>query len=92
MRASSAAARLSPRSIRRCTCRAACTWASSPAPFTFGNPDYPLSDVPLQQMVDRAADSTYKARPARVFRFEAIQDAHRPMESNQANGKIVVRL
>ena len=37
-------------------------------------------------------DGTYKARPARVFRLDEIQDAHRLMESNAANGKIVVRL
>jgi NADPH:quinone reductase-like Zn-dependent oxidoreductase len=60
--------------------------------FTFGNADYPLSDVPLQQIIARVADGTYKAKPARVFRLEEIQDAHRLMESNQANGKIVVRL
>jgi|HubBroStandDraft_1064217.scaffolds.fasta_scaffold175315_2 hypothetical protein len=30
--------------------------------------------------------------PARVFRFEQMQQAHRLMESNQANGKIVVAL
>jgi hypothetical protein len=34
----------------------------------------------------------YKAKPAKVFRFDEVQDAHRLMESNQANGKIVVRL
>jgi NADPH:quinone reductase len=33
-----------------------------------------------------------KAKPAKVFGFEEIQDAHRLMESNQAGGKIVVRL
>jgi NADPH:quinone reductase-like Zn-dependent oxidoreductase len=60
--------------------------------FTFGNADYPLTDVPLQQMIDRVADGTYKAKPARVFRLDEIQDAHRLMESNAANGKIVVRL
>ena len=60
--------------------------------FTFGSPDYPLSDIPLQQMIDRAANGTYKARPARVFRLDEIQDAHRLMESSAANGKIVVRL
>jgi NADPH:quinone reductase len=60
--------------------------------FTFGNADYPLSDIPLQQIIDRAADGTYKAGPARVFRLEEIQDAHRLMESNAANGKIVVRV
>jgi NADPH:quinone reductase-like Zn-dependent oxidoreductase len=31
-------------------------------------------------------------KPARIFPFEEIQAAHRLMESNQAGGKIVVRL
>jgi NADPH:quinone reductase len=60
--------------------------------FMFGTPEFPLSDVPLQEMVDRAATGAYKAKPAKVFRFEDIQEAHRLIESNQANGKLVVRL
>lgn len=60
--------------------------------FTYGNRDYPLSDIPFQTIVDRVADGAYHARPAKVFRFEQIQDAHRLMESNEANGKIVVTL
>ena len=60
--------------------------------FTFGSPDYPLSGVPLQQMIERAASGAYKAKPARVFRLDEIQDAHRLMESGEANGKIVVRV
>jgi len=60
--------------------------------FMFGAPGFPLSDVPLQAIVDRAAAGTYQAKPARVFRFEEIQEAHRVMESNRANGKLVVRL
>ena len=62
------------------------------ASFMFGTPPYPLSDVPLQALVDRVAAGSYKAKPVKVFRFEDIQAAHRLMESNQANGKIVVRL
>jgi NADPH:quinone reductase-like Zn-dependent oxidoreductase len=58
----------------------------------FGTPEFPLSDVPLQTIVDRAAEGSYKTKPARVFAFEDIQEAHRVMESNQANGKLVVRL
>jgi NADPH:quinone reductase-like Zn-dependent oxidoreductase len=58
--------------------------------FTFGNADYPLSNIPFQAIVDRVAAGAYKAKPARTFRFEEIQDAHRCMEANQANGKIVV--
>lgn len=60
--------------------------------FMFGQPQFPMSHVPLQQIIDRAAAGAYQARPAKVFRFEEIQEAHRLMESNQANGKLVVRL
>ena len=60
--------------------------------FVFGALEFPVSDVPFQEIVDRVAAGEYQAKPARVFRFEDIQDAHRLMESNQANGKIVVSL
>ena len=60
--------------------------------FMFGTPEFPLSDVPLQVIFDRVAAGSYKAKPARVFRFEDIQEAHRMMESGQANGKLVVAL
>jgi NADPH:quinone reductase len=58
--------------------------------FVFGTPEFPLSDVPLQAIVDRVAAGVYKAKPARVFPLDQIREAHRLMESNQANGKIVV--
>jgi len=58
--------------------------------FAFGTRDFPVSEVPLQTIVDRAASGAYKAKPARVFRFEQIRQAHELMESNQAGGKIVV--
>jgi len=57
-----------------------------------GSPDYPLSEIPFQTIVDRVADGTYKAKPARVFQFDEIRDAHRLMESGLANGKLVVRV
>jgi len=57
-----------------------------------GTPEFALSEIPFQTIVDRVADGTYKAKPAKVFGFEAIREAHRLMESNQAGGKIVVRL
>ena len=60
--------------------------------FTFGNTSYPLDQIPLQAIVDRAARGVYRAKPARVFPFEQIQEAHRLMESGEANGKIVVAL
>jgi NADPH:quinone reductase-like Zn-dependent oxidoreductase len=60
--------------------------------FVFGSAQFPLSEIPLQAIVDRVAAGAYQAKPAKVFRFSEIQDAHRLMESNQANGKIVVAL
>jgi NADPH:quinone reductase-like Zn-dependent oxidoreductase len=60
------------------------------ASFVFGTPQFPLSEVPLQAIVDRVAAGVYKAGPVKVFRFDEIQEAHRLMESNRANGKIVV--
>ena len=59
--------------------------------FMFGTPGFPL-DVPLQTIIDRVKDGTYKAKPAKVFGFSEIQEAHRLMESYQAAGKIVVKI
>jgi len=56
-----------------------------------GTPEFPLSEIPFQTIVERVASGTYQAKPAKVFSFEDIQEAHRLMESGQANGKIVVR-
>jgi NADPH:quinone reductase len=58
--------------------------------FMFGTPGFPLSDVPLQTIVDRVAAGIYRAKPTRVFRFDEIGEAHRVMESSAANGKLVV--
>jgi NADPH:quinone reductase-like Zn-dependent oxidoreductase len=58
--------------------------------FVFGTPGFPLSDVPLQQIARDAAAGRLNVKPARIFRFEEIQDAHRVMEANQAGGKMVV--
>src|SRR4029077_8149945 len=60
--------------------------------FVFGTPGFPLSDVPLQQIAADVAAGKYSAKPSRVFRFEGIREAHRVMDANQANGKMVVVL
>ena len=57
-----------------------------------GTAEYPLAEIPFQDIIDRVAHGHYKARPARIFEFPDIREAHRLMESSQANGKIVVRV
>ena len=58
----------------------------------FGTPGFPLSDVPLQEIAQQVAVGRLKAKPARVFSFEEIREAHRLMEVNEAGGKFVVVL
>ncbi len=55
-----------------------------------GSAEYPLAEIPFQDIVDRVAEGTYKAKPARIFDFHDIREAHRLVESAQANGKVVV--
>jgi NADPH:quinone reductase-like Zn-dependent oxidoreductase len=58
--------------------------------FVFGTPGFPLSDVPLQAIAADVAAGRLNAKPSRVFSFEEIHEAHRVMEANEANGKLVV--
>ena len=60
------------------------------ASFAFGTPQFPAADVPMQEIVDKAAKGIYKAKPSKVFKFDKIRDAQEAAESNQASGKIVV--
>ncbi|MDA9425987.1 zinc-binding alcohol dehydrogenase family protein [Bradyrhizobium sp. CCBAU 53380] len=58
--------------------------------FVFGTPGFPLSDVPLRQIASDAAAGRLDVKPARIFRFDEIREAHRVMEANEAVGKMVV--
>ncbi len=58
--------------------------------FVFGDPGFPLSDVPLQDIARQVADGKLAAKPSRVFSFDQIREAHRVMEAGQAGGKMVV--
>ncbi len=60
--------------------------------FALGGDGYPPDRIPLQTIVDRVAAGRYKAKPVRVFSFDAVADAHRVMESNAADGKLVVEV
>jgi NADPH:quinone reductase len=57
-----------------------------------GNGQFPIAEIPFQSIADRVQAGIYRAKPAHVFTFDQIQDAHRFMESGQAVGKIVVRV
>ena len=58
--------------------------------FELGTNNYPLSQVPFQEIVSNVERGIYKAEPSRVFKFAQIPDAHRVMESGEAGGKLVV--
>lgn len=58
--------------------------------FVFGSPEFPLSDVPLEKIASDVATGRVQAKPSHVLGFNEIHEAHRLMETNQANGKIVV--
>jgi hypothetical protein len=57
-----------------------------------GTPEFPLSEIPFQTIVEHVAVGAYKAKPVQVLRFDQIQTGHRLMETNGAGGKIVVRI
>jgi NADPH:quinone reductase-like Zn-dependent oxidoreductase len=58
--------------------------------FVFGTATVPLSRIPFADMVRSAERGEYQAKPAHVFSFAQIVEAHRLMESGDARGKIVV--
>ncbi|MBV8948074.1 MAG: zinc-binding dehydrogenase [Solirubrobacterales bacterium] len=65
------------------------TFASA---FVLGNEYFPTTDVPLQEIVDKASRGVFNAKPARVFQFDQIVDAHRLIDAGEANGKLVVEI
>jgi NADPH:quinone reductase-like Zn-dependent oxidoreductase len=58
--------------------------------FVLGTESFPLADIPLQEMITKAENGRYRARPVKVFGFEEIVEAHRAMEQGLAAGKMVV--
>ncbi len=58
--------------------------------FVLGTDTFPLTDIPLQEMITKAEAGQYKAKPARVFSFDDIVKAHQVMEEGLAAGKMVV--
>ena len=58
--------------------------------FVLGTDEFPLTDIPLQEMITKAEAGRYQAKPARVFGFDEIVQAHRAMEEGLVAGKMVV--
>jgi NADPH:quinone reductase len=65
------------------------TFASA---LVLGDEYFPTTDVPLQEIVDKASRGVFQAKPTRVFKFDQIVDAHRLMDAGQAGGKLVVEI
>jgi len=63
------------------------TFASA---FVLGDQHFPTAEVPIQEIVEKAERAVFAAKPARVFPFEEIAEAHRIMDAGQAGGKLVV--
>jgi NADPH2:quinone reductase len=58
--------------------------------FEVGTAAFPISAIPFAEIVANVEAGTYQAKPARVFGFEEIAEAHRVMEAGEAGGKLVV--
>ena len=58
--------------------------------FVLGTDEFPLTDIPLQEMITKAEAGRYQAEPARVFGFDEIIQAHQAMEEGLAAGKMTV--
>jgi NADPH2:quinone reductase len=58
--------------------------------FVFGFPGFELSEIPLQKIVTDIEEGRIQNIYHRAYSFEDISEAHRLVETNAANGKIVV--
>ncbi len=59
--------------------------------FQFGKQGFPVSDVPMREIVKMAEEGKFEVKPKMVFQgLESIVEAHLCMEGNEAGGKAVV--
>ena len=56
-----------------------------------GSPEFPLSGIPLQEVVRKIEEGKWDARPAKVFEYADIVNAHRALDSHDVGGKIVMK-
>ncbi|EXJ67919.1 uncharacterized protein A1O5_09266 [Cladophialophora psammophila CBS 110553] len=56
-----------------------------------GSEDFPLENIPLQEIADKIEKGEWNAKPTHVFEYKDIQKAHALLDSHDAGGKIVVK-
>ncbi|KAF2730316.1 GroES-like protein [Polyplosphaeria fusca] len=56
-----------------------------------GTPDFPLSAVPLQEIVGKIENGAWSAKPVAVFDVGDIQAAHALLDSHDSKGKIIIK-
>ena len=56
-----------------------------------GTPDFPLANIPLQDIVRKIEGGEWDAKPTHIFQYGDIQTAHEMLDSHEAGGKIVVK-
>ena len=57
-----------------------------------GTPQFPLSNVPLQEIVRHVEKGDWIAKPSHIYDFADVHEAHRMLDSGQANGKLVLKI
>lgn len=56
-----------------------------------GSPEWPLSAIPLQDIVKKIEKGEFESKPTHVYDYKDIQEAHKMLDSHNAGGKIVVK-
>lgn len=57
-----------------------------------GTPEFPIGNIPLQDIIRKIENGEWDAKPAHVFDWKDIHAAHRMLDSHDAGGKIVVKV
>ncbi|PSL49896.1 NADPH:quinone reductase-like Zn-dependent oxidoreductase [Chitinophaga niastensis] len=60
--------------------------------FTFGNMEFPYAEIPVQKIIFDIEQNKIPNILAKTFDFTQITAAHQLMESDNLNGKIVVKI
>ena len=56
-----------------------------------GTPEFPMSGIPLQDLVQKIESGAWDAKPTYIFDHKDIKKGHELLDSHNAGGKIVVK-